>query len=127
MPVKHIYEYSVIRLVPKVEREEFLNVGVIVFCKRQRYLAVKYELDVERLALISNELELEEVASYLNTWALVAQGVPEGGPIAQLDQANRFRWLTANRSTIIQSSPVHVGRCTDAEKVLERLFKEYVG
>ena len=127
MPDKHVYEYSVIRLVPRVEREEFLNIGVIVFCKRKKYLAVKYHLDQERLALFSDALDFTEIESYLQTWDLVAKGQASGGPIAQLDQANRFRWLTNKRSTIIQPSPVHVGRCGEPDEVLERLFTEYVG
>lgn len=127
MPDRHVYEYSVIRLVPKVEREEFLNIGVIVFCKRKKYLAVKYHLDSDRLALFSDATDLEEIAAYLQTWDLIAKGQASGGSIAQLDQANRFRWLTNKRSTIIQPSPVHVGRCGKPEEVLERLFTKYVG
>ena len=123
---KQVYEYAVIRLVPRVEREEFLNVGVIVFCKRKDFLAVKYHLDEARIHAFSEEIDLEEVAAYLNTWDLIAQGVPEGGKIAELDTANRFRWLTNTRSTIIQPSKAHVGRCEHPGGVLEDLFQKYV-
>ena len=126
MSNKHVYEYSVIRFVPKVEREEFLNVGVIVYCKRRKFLEVRYHLDVDRILGFAPEAELEKLASYLNTWDLICQGKPAGGPIAQLDLASRFRWLTAVRSTIIQSSPIHPGLCTDPEAVLDKLFKKYV-
>ncbi len=126
MPDKQVYEYAFIRLVPKVEREEFLNVGVILFGKRHKFLEVKYHLDEGRIRAFSPDLDLEEVARYLHTWELISQGRAEGGYIAQLDQAGRFRWLTATRSTIIQSSKVHPGLCSDPAAVLEDLFEKYV-
>ncbi|MBR9920683.1 MAG: DUF3037 domain-containing protein [Bacteroidetes bacterium] len=126
MPDRHVYEYAIIRLVPKVEREEFLNVGVIVFCKRKKYLRVKFYLDEARILAFSDELDLEEVQAYLKTWEYIANGQKEGGKIAQLDQPNRFRWLTNSRSTIIQPSKVHVGLCEAPEEVLEKLFSKYV-
>jgi hypothetical protein len=128
MPAKEIYEYAVIRLVPRVEREEFLNVGVIVFCKQKDFLQVKYHLDSDRVRSFIGDLELdlEEVAAYLHTWELIANAREEGGEIARLDPPNRFRWLTNARSTIIQSSMVHVGRCSDPQQILDQLFVEYV-
>ena len=90
------------------------------------FLAVKYHLDEARIHAFSEEIDLEEVAAYLNTWDLIAQGVPEGGKIAELDTANRFRWLTNTRSTIIQPSKAHVGRCEHPGGVLEDLFQKYV-
>jgi hypothetical protein len=126
MPEKQTFEYAFIRLVPRVEREEFLNVGVVVFSKRHKYLKVKYHLDKKRLSLFSDQIDLEEIERYLHTWELISEGRPEGGEIAQLDRAERFRWLTATRSTIIQSSKVHPGLCHDPEKMLEELFQKYV-
>lgn len=126
MPDKQTYEYALIRLVPKVEREEFLNVGAIVFSKRKRYLDVKIHIDEQRLSAFSTEIDLSEIKEYLSTWALICKGDSSGGPIAQLDQASRFRWLTATRSTIIQSSKVHPGLCSDPDLILARLFEDYV-
>ena len=126
MQKKEVFEYAFIRFVPKVEREEFLNVGVILFCKRKKYLAVKYHIDEARLRVFSNEVDLVELAEYLKSWDLICQGSPEGGSIAQLDLPGRFRWLTASRSTIIQHSNVHTGLCEDPELVLNDLFEKYV-
>lgn len=126
MQGKEVFEYAFIRFVPKVEREEFINVGVILFCKRKDYLDVKFHLDEKRLIAFSNDADLEELAGYLKSWKLICQGNPEGGKIAQLDTPSRFRWLTASRSTIIQNSKVHTGLCDSPEKVLEKLFEKYV-
>ncbi|MDX2247975.1 MAG: DUF3037 domain-containing protein [Bacteroidia bacterium] len=126
MSEKQVFEYAFIRLVPKVEREEFLNVGVILFCKRKKYLRVKYHLNPEKTAAFAPLLDREEIEEYLKTWELISSGDPEGGPVAQLDQASRFRWLTAVRSTVIQSSKVHPGLCDNPEKLMEDLFVKYV-
>ena len=126
MSGKQVYEYVIIRLVPKVEREEFLNIGVIVFCKRKRYLGIKYHIDEKRLALFNEAFDIEILNQYLHTWTLITEGNPEGGRIASFDQPERFRWLAAPRSTIIQSSPIHVGICETPEDVLEALFEKYV-
>jgi len=120
------YEYAVIRLVPKVEREEFINIGVVVFSKRKKYLDMKYQLDERRIKLFSEEIDLESVKKYLGAWELVCDGSAEGGRIAQLEQAFRFRWLVAKRSTIIQSSETHSGLCKEPEEVLAELFERYV-
>lgn len=127
MPDKQIYEYAVIRVVPKVERGEFINVGVILFSKRKKFLAVKYHIDADRLTAFSKDIDLEEITRYLEAWTLICAGDPAGGEIATLDDAGRFRWLTATRSTIIQSSKVHPGICEEPEKVLESLFQQFVG
>ena len=104
MPDKHIYEYAIIRYVPRVEREEFLNIGVILFCKPLKFLQVKYQLDHKRIEALAGEVDFVELERYLHTWELVSSGSPQGGEIAQMDLAGRFRWLTATRSTVIQSS-----------------------
>ncbi|MEZ4829041.1 MAG: DUF3037 domain-containing protein [Bacteroidia bacterium] len=126
MHEKQVYEYAFIRLVPKVEREEFLNVGVILFCKRKKYLRVKFHIDENRIRAFAPSLDIEEVKDYLHTWELISNGSKEGGPVAQLDQPSRFRWLTAVRSTVIQSSKVHPGLCSDPDCVLDDLFSRYV-
>ena len=126
MSSKHVYEYSVLRFVPRVERQEFLNVGVIVYCKRKKYLEVQYEVDETRIQAFFPEADIEELHAYLLSWKLICEGKAEGGRIAQLDLPSRFRWLTAVRSTIIQSAAVHPGLCEKPERVLAGLFEKYV-
>jgi len=126
MQDKVTYEYATIRVVPHVEREEFLNVGVILFSKRKKFLGIRYHIDEKKLKAFSNDLEVEFVKSYLEAWEAVCEGAPKGGVIGEFDVPSRFRWLTASRSTIIQSSPTHPGLCDDPEKVLETLFERNV-
>ena len=126
MQGSEVFEYAFIRFVPKVEREEFINVGVILYSKRKKYLGVKYHVDKDRLRVISKDTDLDEFSSYLKSWDLICQGDERGGKIAQLDLSGRFRWLTASRSTIIQHSKVHTGICENPELVLDDLFKKYV-
>ena len=126
MQDKVIYEYAVIRLVPKVEREEFLNIGIILFAKHKHYLTLQYQLDEARILSFSKEVDLETIESYLQAWDSICQGKEEAGPIGQLSLPSRFRWLTASKSTIIQCSKTHPGICDDLEKVKDRLFERYV-
>lgn len=126
MQGSEVFEYAFIRFVPKVEREEFINVGVILYSRRKKYLGVKYHLDKDRILAFSKDVDLEELSNYLKSWDLICQGEILGRKIAQLDLAGRFRWLTASRSTIIQHSKVHTGICKNPELVLEDLFKKYV-
>lgn len=126
MQDKVTYEFAVIRLVPKVEREEFLNVGVILFSKRKKYLGIKFQVDKKRIHAFSNEVDTEMIGKYLDAWKSICQGAPNGGSIGELELASRFRWLVASRSTIIQSSKTHPGLCHDPEEVLQKLFKQYV-
>ena len=126
MQEKQVYEYAVIRLVPRVEREEFINIGILLYCKKGQYLEMKYLLDKERLASFAGQIDLLELAQYLNAWDLISQGSPQGGKIAQLAPAERFRWLSASKSTILQCSKVHTGLSSDPALVLERLFTQYV-
>lgn len=126
MSEKHVFEYAVIRIVPKVEREEFLNAGVILYCKRKKYLEMRYRVDENRLLGFSDSLDIEELKEYLRAWEVICNGGPESGAFADKDQASRFRWLTATRSTIVQSSKVHPGLCIDPQEVLESLFEKYV-
>jgi len=126
MPGSEVYEFSIIRFVPKVEREEFLNVGVILFSKRKEFLGMKVHLDESRLRCFSEDIDIDMLKQYLNAWELVCQGGDKGGSIGSLEMHLRFRWLTATRSTIIQSSKVHPGMCKDPEQILERLFQRFV-
>jgi len=126
MQDKQVYQYAFIRFVPRVEREEFINVGVVVYCKRKRFLKVKFHINETRIKALFAEANIPELEAYLKTWDLIAQGEKEGGAIAQLDLSGRFGWLTATRSTIIQSSPVHPGICNDPQVVLDNLFEKYV-
>lgn len=126
MPEQHLFEYAVIRVVPQVEREEFLNAGVVLYCAAQKFLQVKFQLDEERLKLFSDRLDIEEIKEYLCAFERICAGKPDGGPIAKLSMPERFRWLTATRSTIVQTSKVHPGFCTDAADMLAKLFRQMV-
>jgi hypothetical protein len=126
MPEKHLFEYAVIRVVPRVEREEFLNVGVIVYCASQGFLQTRCTLNEERLRAFSGDLDMQELHERLGAFDRICGGRQAGGTIGQLPIASRFRWLTATRSTIVQTSPVHPGLCTDARETLERLYTQLV-
>lgn len=126
MSNSEIYEYAIIRVLPKVEREEFVNVGVILFSKRKEFLDMKVHLDETRLLAFSKELDLDMLNGYLLAWEKVCKGGDGGGTIGQLEMHLRFRWLTANRSTIIQSSKVHPGRSNNPVQKLEDLFAKFV-
>ncbi len=120
------YEYAIIRIVPKVERAEFFNVGVILFSKRKKFLDVKYYISKKKLEAFSSELEWELLDNYLKSWKLICDGEPDSGAIGKLELADRFRWLAAPRSTIIQSSKTHPGLCCDPKKELDDIFEKYV-
>jgi len=126
MQENQLFEYAIIRVVPKVEREEFINVGVVLFCAGQKFLKMKYNLDEERLIAIDPTLDIEEIKSYLNAFEQICLGKPEGGSIGALPIAERFRWLTAIRSTMVQTSKVHPGFCGDPEKAMNKLFEQLV-
>lgn len=122
-----LYEYAVIRLVPQVEREEFINVGIILFSKKQKFIQTKIVLPEERLKLFKCEMDLEQIKANLHAFELISAGSKAGGPIACEELPERFRWLTAVRSSVIQTSRPHPGKTIDLEKEVERLFEEYVG
>lgn len=126
MQEKHLYEYAVIRLVPRVEREEFFNVGVILYCAAQKFLDVRISLSQEKLNCFGCNMNEEETMGFLHTFVAISQGGKDGGPIAMLPLAERFRWLTATRSTIIQCSTVHNGMTDNPAKTLERLYNKLV-
>lgn len=120
------FEYAIVRVVPKVERGEFFNVGVILFSKRKKFLDIKYQIAPNKLRCFSEEMDLESLNDYLNAWKQICLGAPAGGVIGKMELSDRFRWLTAYRSTIIQSSQTHSGLCDDPQKELEALFKDNV-
>lgn len=124
MREKILYEFSIIRIVPRVEREEFINAGILIYSKPARKLLVKTFFDEKKWALFETELTEEEVRLNLKSFELIAQGTGEGGPIARLDLASRFRWMTAVRSSCIQTSRSHPGFSKNLEETLERLFRE---
>ncbi|MDY8136091.1 DUF3037 domain-containing protein [Aquimarina sp. 2201CG5-10] len=126
MQDKFTFEYAIIRIVPKVEREEFFNVGVILFSKRKKFLGIKYHINEDKLKVFSDELDIDTLNDYLHAWKLICVGEPSGGAIGKLEISDRFRWLASCRSTIIQSSKVHPGLCGDPQKELENIFEKYV-
>ena len=121
------YSYAVIRIVPQVEREEFVNAGVVLFAPASGELKCRVRLDASRLQALAAGIDLGLVKRHLDTFESICRGGAEGGPIAELPVSERFHWLTAPRSTVIQVSPVHEGWATDLDAALERLFARYVG
>ncbi len=126
MQEKNLYEYAVIRVVPKVEREEFLNVGIILFCKRAKFIKMLYTVNEAKLVLFSEDFDLEQLELNLSSFQKIAHGGKAGGPIGEFDIASRFRWFTAIRSSAIQTSRPHTGLCTDLEATVQHLFNELV-
>ncbi len=122
----HLFEYAVIRVVPKVEREEFINVGIILYCAKQKFLKSLFHLNQARLNAFACETETDFIWSNLLAIEKICEGKPGSGPIGQLDMASRFRWLTATRSTVVQASKVHPGFCIDAQETLEKLHQQLV-
>ena len=120
------YDYAVIRVVPRVDREEFLNVGVIISCPAKDFLEARIELDEARLLAFAPTLDVEAIRNNLASIPRICAGGPDAGPIGQLSQRERFHWLVAPRSTIIQTSRVHTGRCTHPDPVSERLLDRMV-
>ena len=116
------YDYAIIRIVPRVERGEQVNVGVILFAREQDYLDTRIEVDVARLCALAPDLDSAVVERHLRTFADICAGDPRGGPVAALPQSERFHWLVAPRSTIIQTSTVHTGRCNELDAVLDHLL-----
>ncbi len=126
MSDNHLYEYAILRIVPKVEREEFVNVGVIVFCKKADFLEVRIQLNRDRINAFSHELDLDEVEKNLEAIRKVGHGECKESAIAQMEKPERFRWLTAVRSSSLQTSRPHVGLTKDLAQQLIELEKEYL-
>ena len=121
MQEKHLFEYAVIRLVPCVEREEFINVGVVLYCARQEFLQMRFDLNERRLKAFGCEVDISEIKDQLTGFERVCSGGTNAGTIGNLPMAARFRWLTAPRSTVVQTSPVHTGLTKDAAATLAEL------
>ena len=126
MPENHLFEYAVIRVVPRVEREEFLNVGIILYCRDQQFLQTKFSLNENRLQAFCALINIDELGEHLLALEKISRGEKDSGPIGRLDMASRFRWLTAKRSTIVQTSQVHPGLCANAGETLDRLYNQLV-
>ena len=126
MPAPATFDYAVLRVVPRVEREEFINAAVIAFCLEKRYLDARVHLNSARLAALWPEADAELIRQLLEAIPRICAGDPDAGPIARLPQRERFHWLTAPRSTIIQPSPVHTGVCDDTGGLLDRLAQQFL-
>jgi hypothetical protein len=123
---RYAYEYSVIRVVPRAEREEFVNAGVILFCDARDFLRARIELDQGRLLALCPEIDLGMVQDHLDGVCRISLGGAAAGPIGLLSPRERFRWLVAPRSTVLQTSPPHAGLCEDPDAALERLLDQLV-
>lgn len=126
MPGHNSFDYAIVRVVPHVERGEFINAGVILFCRTRRYLGARVALDRQRLAALAPDVDPDEVQEHLEAVVRIASGDPAGGPISRLTVAERFHWLVAPRSTVIQTSPAHSGLCDDPAALLDHLFATMV-
>ncbi|MBU8977549.1 DUF3037 domain-containing protein [Lysobacter sp. MMG2] len=125
-PRRDTYDYAVIRVVPRVEREEFVNVGILLSCPATKFLEARIEIDEARLRALDPDIDLDTVRRHLAAMEAICRGGPDGGPIGLLPQRARFHWLTAKRSSIIQTSPVHLGRCMQPGVSLEHLMERMV-
>jgi hypothetical protein len=126
VPALSSFDYAIIRVVPRVEREEFINVGVILYCLTRRFLGASVELDARRLQALAPDLDVELVRDHLEAIPHLCAGSKAGGPIGQLPQKERFHWLVAPRSTMLQTGPVHSGLCTEPTQALEHLMQRMV-
>ncbi|HEY0513389.1 MAG TPA: DUF3037 domain-containing protein [Thermoanaerobaculia bacterium] len=126
MPALSSFDYAILRVVPRVERGEFLNAGVVLFCLERDFLQARVEVDEPRLRALWPGTDLELVRQHLEAIPRICAGAPDGGPIARLTLRERFRWLVAPRSTMLQVSPVHAGLSDDPERALDELFEQMV-
>ena len=126
MPGRSVFEYAIVRIVPRVERGEFINAGVVLFCRTRRFLGARIDLDIARLTALAPDLDIAPIQEQLDHILLVCEGGAAAGPIGLLPQSERFRWLVAPRSTIVQPSPVHSGICDDPQAALDRLMASMV-
>ena len=126
MPELHLFEYAVLRIVPRVEREEFLNAGVILYCEAEKFLEVKFILDTQKLWSLCSDIDIATLEANLKAFERICQGGAHSGAIGRLTLRERFRWLTATRSSVMQTSKAHPGFCADAHAKLEQLFIQLV-
>jgi hypothetical protein len=127
VPTTASFDYATLRVVPRVERQEFLNIGVIVLCRENKFLAAKVHIDEPRLRALYPAIDLEAVRLHAEAVVRIAEGDLAAGPIARLSQSERFHWLTSPRSTIIQPSPVHTGLCDETTELVARLYAQLAG
>lgn len=121
------YDYAIVRLVPHVHRESFMNIGVVLHARRENYLDALFALDRERIASFAPSIDLSLLDRYIDAYCRVCKGGAQGGPVGLLPASERFHWLTAPRSAVIQTSAVHPGRCRDTAAEIERLLQQEVG
>ena len=126
MPELVSFDYAIVRVVPRVDREEFINVGIILFCRAQRLLAARVKLDAARLAALAPHLDAALVQKQIDLLPRICAGGADAGALGSLSQTERFLWLISPRSTTVQVSPAHPGLCQDPKTELDRLFKEMV-
>jgi len=126
MQEQHLYDYAVIRVVPRVEREEFINVGLMLYSKRQKYLRIQYQIPVVKIRSFCSEFDLDQLKINLDSFVAICEGKKEAGPIAQFEKDERFRWLTAVKSSSIQTSRPHSGFSNDLDQTFEKLYSELV-
>lgn len=126
MQENHLFEYAVIRVVPRVEREEFLNAGIVLYCASQKFLKMLFDVNGDKLCSFCDKIDPDEVNKYLLAFEEICKGGDNAGPIGKLGIAERFRWLTATRSTIIQTSKVHPGFCKNPDETLSVLYDKLV-
>jgi hypothetical protein len=126
MQEKDLFEYAILRVVPRVEREEFINIGVVVYCSKQKFLGVLFELNAEKLNAFCRDLDSDVLKENLSSFERICMGGDQAGTIGKLDIASRFRWLTATRSTVLQTSRAHAGLCTNAKETLQKLYNGMV-
>ena len=126
MPAHNSFDYAIIRVVPRVDREEFINAGVILYCLTRRYLEARVELDERRLLALAPDADVELLRGHLESIPRLCAGGKAAGPIGQLPQKERFHWLVAPRSTMLQTGPVHSGLCEEPAKAIEHLMQRLV-
>jgi hypothetical protein len=126
MPIPASFDYAILRVVPRVERQEFVNAGIVVFCREKRFLGARIRLNPERLLALWPEADVDLVTRHLEAVTRICEGDAAAGAIAQLAQSERFHWLVSPRSTVIQPSPVHTGTCDETDALLDRLEKQFL-
>ena len=126
MPTPASFDYAILRVVPRVERQEFINAGVVAFCLEKKYLAARIHLEAARLTALWPEADVDLAREHLEAVRRICDGDPAAGPIAKLSQRERFHWIIAPRSTIIQPSPVHSGVCNETDALMDRLAKQFL-
>jgi hypothetical protein len=126
VPTTASFDYAILRVVPRVERQEFINAGVVALCLEKRYLAARIHLNADRLRALWPTADVELAREHLEAVRRICEGDPAAGPIAKLSQRERFHWITSPRSTIIQPSPIHTGVCSETDALLDRLAGQFL-